>query len=338
MLAALASPAHRSRGRLFVVLVALAACGDAAGPGPEPQLIGLELPDTVHLDAIRDSVRLPAELIYSNGHREPLTDGAWSGNGGDAATLHPDGWIWTRGEGALDASVSYASLSASTVVVIRRQGRILITFDDGWRSARTVALPALTEAGLTATVAVVVDAIGWDAYLNPGDLDALKAAGWAFVSHSMTHADLPFLSAEDLEWELAESRAWLLGQGLRTADAFIVPYHSWGERERAAVQRHYRAARGATVDWVWPEFVAEWRPVDPFGITSIDASSLLRTAEGRAEIMARVRHAITAGQLLDLMFHDIQTADVDGFRALVAELASERLRLFTWADLFPVVE
>jgi hypothetical protein len=169
-----------------------------------------------------------------------------------------------------------------------------------------VALSALTEAGLTASVAVVVDAIGWDGYLNRGDLYALHAAGWAFVSHSMTHADLTTLSAEDLE------------------------------RERAAVRRHYGAARGATVDWSWPEFVADWRPVDPFGITTIDASFLLRTAEGRAEIMTRVRNAISAGQLLDLMFHDVPTEDVDAFRALVSELASVRHRLFTWADLYPV--
>jgi hypothetical protein len=235
MLAALAFPARRSRGVLFVMLAVLAARGDAAGPGPQPHLVGLELPDTVHLDGIRDSVRLSAALIYSDGHREPLTVGAWTGNGGDAATLHTDGWVWTRGERAFEASVRFASLSASTVGVVRRP-----------RS------------------------------------------------------------------------------------------HSWGERERAAVRRHYGAARGATVDWSWPEFVADWRPVDPFGITTIDASFLLRTAEGRAEIMTRVRNAISAGQLLDLMFHDVPTEDVDAFRALVSELASVRHRLFTWADLYPV--
>jgi hypothetical protein len=329
--------ARRSRGGLLVVgLAMMAACGDATGPAP--RLVGLELPDTVHLDAIRDSVRLPAELVYHDGYRELLTVGAWTGNGGDAATLHPDGWVWTRGEGAFVAAVTYETLSASTVVVVRREGRILLTFDDGWRSARTVALPALGDAGLTGSVALVVEAVGWEAYLERADLDVLHNAGWAFVSHTMTHADLTTLSAADMEWELSASRSWIRDQGLRMADVFIVPYHSWGERERAAVLRHYAAARGATVDHTWPEFVAEWRPVDPYGITTLDASAMLRTAAGRAEIMARVRDAIAAGQLVDLMFHDIPAADVGAFHALVAELASVRDRVFTWADLYPVGE
>jgi hypothetical protein len=150
--------ACRSRGGLLVIGFAMmAACGDATGPAP--RLVGLELPDTVHLDAIRDSVRLPAELVYEDGYRELLTVGAWTGNGGDAATLHPDGWVWTRGEGEFVASLTYETLSASTVVVVRREGRVLLTFDDGWRSARTVALPALRDAGLTGSVALVVEAV-----------------------------------------------------------------------------------------------------------------------------------------------------------------------------------
>jgi hypothetical protein len=99
------------------------------------------------------------------------------------------------------------------------------------------------------------------------------------------------------------------------------------ERERSAVRRHHAAARGATVDFTWPEFVAERRPADPYGITTVDASALLRTAAGRSEIMTRVRDAIAAGQLLDLMFHDIPAEDVTSFQALVAELAQVRDRI-----------
>jgi hypothetical protein len=142
MLAALAFPARRSRGVLFVMLAVLAARGDAAGPGPQPHLVGLELPDSVHLDAIRDSVRLPGALIYSDGHREPLTVGAWTGNGGDAATLHTDGWVWTRGERAFEASVRFASLSASTVGVVRRQGRTAGENGSGPPCAVITARPA----------------------------------------------------------------------------------------------------------------------------------------------------------------------------------------------------
>jgi peptidoglycan/xylan/chitin deacetylase (PgdA/CDA1 family) len=327
----------------LAVALGVAACGDPAGPGPEPPppppppvLVAVELPDSVWLDAIRDSVRLSAVAVYDDGAREPLEDGAWAGDGGDAATLHADGWVWTRGEGEFHATVSHTGFSASTRVVVRRTGRITLTFDDGWRSALTVAEPALSAAGLVANVAVILDALTWDAFLRLDEMRQLDEAGWAFVSHSVTHADLTTLSDAELEAELAEPRAWLLEQGLRTGDVFIVPLHSWGDRERAAVRRHYAAARGATVDYTWPEYVAEWRPADPYGITTLDASAMLRTAEGRAEIMDRVRAAIDGGYLLDLMFHDVPPEDVEAFQALVDGLAEVSHRVFTWAELYPV--
>lgn len=322
---------------LGMAALAPAACGDAIGPEPEPdpQVVGLELPDSVWLDAVRDSVRLPVELVFEDGSREPLEAAVWSGDGGDAATLYADGWVRTLGEGEFEATVSYEIFTGSTRVVVRRQGRITLTFDDGWRSALTVAEPALSAAGLVANVGVILDALHWGAFLDLDDMRQLHDAGWAFVSHSVTHPDLTTLTDDELESELAQPRAWLLEHGLRTGDVFIVPLHSWGDRERIAVQRHYAAARGATVDASWPEFVAEWRPDDPYGITTLDASAMLRTADGRAEIMDRVRRAIDSGQLLDLMFHDVPAEDVDAFRALVDELKEVRERVSTWANLYP---
>lgn len=338
-LAPMANAARGHRAALLIMALAvLAACGDATGPGPDRRVTGLALPDTVRLDAIRDSVLLPAELVYEDGHREPLVVGEWTGDGGDAATLHSDGWVWTRDEGHFVATVRHDTLSASTRVVIRREGRIILTFDDGWRSARTVALPALSAAGLVGNVAVVVQTVGWPAFLDRSQLQDLHDAGWAFVSHSLSHDSLTTLAAADLDVELAESRQWILDQGLRMGDAFIVPFHDWGQREREAIRRHYAAARGATVDATWPEVVAEWRPEDPYGITTLDASELVRTSHGRADLMAWVRDAIEHGQLLDLMFHDIPSADVTAFHALVAELAGVRDRVFTWADAYPVAE
>ncbi len=326
------------RNRLSAVLafLAVAACGDATPP--DVRVIALEASDTVRLDAIRDSVLLAAELVFDDGRREPLNGAHWTGSGADAATLHSDGWVWTRGEGSFIATVSHDTLTASTYVEIRREGRIVITFDDGWRTARTVALPALQTAGLRGNVAVVPETVGWEAFLDMADIEALDEAGWAFVSHSVTHADLATLSASALEAELVESRSWIRDQDLRFGNVFIVPYHSWGDRERAAIQRHYAAARGATVDATWPEFIAEWRPVDSYGITSLDASAMARTATGRADIMTWVHQAIEGGFLLDLMFHDIPPDDVADFLELVNALEAVRERVFTWAELYPAAE
>jgi peptidoglycan/xylan/chitin deacetylase (PgdA/CDA1 family) len=319
-----------------ITAAALAACGD--GTGPETRVVALDLPDSVRVDAIRDSVRLPAELVFADGQREPLSGGVWSGAPGDAATLYPDGWIWTRANGEFTATVTYDTLSANTRVVIRREGRIVITFDDGWRSARTVALPALQDAGLVGNVAVVTGTLGWPAFLDRQDMQDLHDAGWAFVSHSVTHGDLTTLSEAELEAELTQSREWILAEQLRFGDVFVVPYHEWGDRERNAIRRHYAAARGATVDATDPTFVAEWRPADSYSITTIDGSALARTHEGRQEVMAWVLDAIVGGFLLDIMFHDVPPEETHGFLALVDALANVRHRVSTWADLYPLAD
>jgi hypothetical protein len=319
----------------LLAAVLLAACGDSVAPPDPLVLVALELPAEVHVDALRDSVRLPADLVYDDGSRVPLEGGAWSGDGAAAATLHPDGWIWTRAEGEFEAGVAYEGFEATTRVVVHRVGRVTLTFDDGWRSARTVALPALAAAGIRASVAVVSGTVGWDTYLDRADLQALHEAGWAFVSHSVTHADLMTLSAAEVDAELLDSRAWILAQGLRLGDVFIVPYHSWGHREREAVRHHYAAARGATAGMTSPPFVTEWRPVDPYTITALDASEMLRTGAGRSTIMAHVEDAIARGLLLDLMFHDIPPQDISAFHALVADLRAVGDRIFTWYELYP---
>jgi hypothetical protein len=335
MLRAMSTGAAARFAILLLALALPAGCGDATGP--EARVMGIALPDAIQLDAVRDSVRLVAELVFDDGAREPLEGGYWAGDAGDAATLHADGWVWTKGEGEFDVTVVHGTWTATSQVVIRREGRILITFDDGWRSARDVA-PTLSAAGLRASVAVITETVGWPAFLGLADLQALHDAGWAFVSHSVTHPDLTSLSDTELEAELVDSKAWLRARGLRLGNAFIVPLHGWGARERAAIRRHYAAARGATVDAHWPHFVAEWRPVDPYDITTLDASALLRRADGRGEIMAQVRDAIARGQLLDLMFHDILPEDRDEFDGLAQDLAEVAERVFTWADLYPVPE
>jgi hypothetical protein len=97
-------------------------------------------------------------------------------------------------------------------------------------------------------VAVVTATLGWPAFLDRHDMQALHDAGWAFVSHSVSHADLTTLSDTELEAELTHSREWILAEQLRFGDVFVVPYHEWGDRERSAIRRHYAAARGAAID------------------------------------------------------------------------------------------
>ncbi len=100
-----------------------------------------------------------------------------------------------------------------------------VTFDDGFRSCRTNALPILADKGVPATVflptryidtrpdrdrdllmgfyddrRLVIDFLGW------GDCREMMAAGVTFGSHTESHANLAALDAAGVEGELDRSK------------------------------------------------------------------------------------------------------------------------------------
>ena len=120
---------------------------------------------------------------------------------------------------------------------------ILITFDDGYRSNLDFALPALAEAGYTATVFVVSGLIGranlWDAdeiqepLLSGAELREIRKCGHDVQSHTRTHPNLTKLADRAAIDELLGSRLEL--QDLTGAPVRVIAY-PWGAAN-ARVQR-----------------------------------------------------------------------------------------------------
>jgi peptidoglycan/xylan/chitin deacetylase (PgdA/CDA1 family) len=103
-----------------------------------------------------------------------------------------------------------------------RTGRVVgITFDDGFENNLTHALPLLRRFGFTSTCYVVANRVGqhnqWDAQhgsaqvplMNEQQLNQWVAGGQEVGSHSLTHANLPQLTAEQQWQEIAQSRTAL---------------------------------------------------------------------------------------------------------------------------------
>ena len=75
---------------------------------------------------------------------------------------------------------------------------VLITIDDGYRSAYEIAYPILRRHGYTAALFVYTDFIGSSAKsLTWEQLEEMKAAGFDVGSHTMTHCDLTEKRAEE---------------------------------------------------------------------------------------------------------------------------------------------
>lgn len=143
----------------------------------------------------------------------------------------------------------------------------LITFDDGYRSMRTIALPWLRRFGFPAIVFVPTDYIGgrnaFDGGSEPDepicdwdDLKELERCGVSIQPHGVSHKRFSDLNLEQQRGELLGAKA-VLEDGLRhRAEVFAFPYGDDG-RDPEALRKElkqvgYRAAclyRGGPVSF-----------------------------------------------------------------------------------------
>jgi len=113
---------------------------------------------------------------------------------------------------------------------------IVLTFDDGYRSVYTSALPVLRRLGWPAVLNLEVrhEALSWG--LRPRLIRALIRAQWEIDSHTITHPDLTRLAPTDLRREVAGSRAALRRQFQIPVDFFCYPSGRYNRAVVAAVQ------------------------------------------------------------------------------------------------------
>ncbi len=83
---------------------------------------------------------------------------------------------------------------------------IVLSFDDGYRSAVSAALPALARYEWPGVLNLTFDHVG-SSGLRPRGVRRLIAAGWEIDAHSLSHADLTTLDGAELTREVAGSRA-----------------------------------------------------------------------------------------------------------------------------------
>jgi peptidoglycan/xylan/chitin deacetylase (PgdA/CDA1 family) len=133
----------------------------------------------------------------------------------------------------------------------------LLTFDDGYRSVHTVALPWLLRFGYPAVLFVPTDYIGgfngFDAGQEPeeaicdwDDLRELESLGVSIQSHGASHRPFSKLRLPELEEELARSKITLEVGLEKPVEVFAYPYGDGGTDPRltgrALERTGYRAA------------------------------------------------------------------------------------------------
>jgi peptidoglycan/xylan/chitin deacetylase (PgdA/CDA1 family) len=133
----------------------------------------------------------------------------------------------------------------------------LLTFDDGYRSVREVALPWLRKFGYPAVLFVPTDYIGkcntFDHGIEPREalcdweeLRELERCGISIQSHGASHRWFSKLSLDEQDQELLQSKAVLECNLEKHVEVFAFPYGDTGgdqeEVVKALKRAGYRAA------------------------------------------------------------------------------------------------
>lgn len=123
---------------------------------------------------------------------------------------------------------------------------VAITFDDGWRSQFTAALPILNEFGFRATFYIVASyVVPGEQLMNWPDLEKLVKSGQWLGSHSGRHLDQTKLDAGVLANDMGAARDGLMRRLGVAATTHAYPYGKVNARvETAARTAGFRAALG----------------------------------------------------------------------------------------------
>jgi peptidoglycan/xylan/chitin deacetylase (PgdA/CDA1 family) len=170
----------------------------------------------------------------------------------------------------------------------------LVTFDDGYRSLVSNALPVLRDARCPAVAFVPTDYVGaWNEFdadsheprepiCSWDELVELSRAGVSVQSHGQSHVAFSELDGPRISGELSGSKATLDTRLGTPVEAFSFPYGDPG-RDASATDRHLRGA-GYRAAFLYGGGVVDVATADPLRIP--------RLPMGPDTVLAELLHAV----------------------------------------------
>jgi peptidoglycan/xylan/chitin deacetylase (PgdA/CDA1 family) len=113
---------------------------------------------------------------------------------------------------------------------------VVLTFDDGYHSDFTVALPTLHARRWPGVLDLEVQNLQPVWGTRPGMVRKLIAAGWEIDAHTMTHPDLTTVDPAQLRYQVAGSRAAIRRMFHVPVDFFCYPVGRYDGAVLAAVR------------------------------------------------------------------------------------------------------
>jgi peptidoglycan/xylan/chitin deacetylase (PgdA/CDA1 family) len=186
-------------------------------------------------------------------------------------------------------------------------GMVSITFDDGWRSIYTNALPLMKKYDVVSTQYLVSGFHGTlDEYMTPRQVYQFKQAGHEIGSHTMDHADLTKLSDKDLAKEIETSKKGL-DKCFQNVTSFAPPFGSSNGHTLEAVKQAYATSRSTETGFNSPD------AINPYQLKVQN----VRRDTPPAQVAAWIQTAEQNHIWLILVYHQVSDAPGEYSRKLV---------------------
>jgi peptidoglycan/xylan/chitin deacetylase (PgdA/CDA1 family) len=179
-----------------------------------------------------------------------------------------------------------------------KDGMVTLTFDDGWSSIYSSALPIMEQAGVVSTQYIISGYLGAGKYMTPQQVYDLRSKGHEIASHSVDHLDVPAQDAKIQTYELSKAKQDLSKCFGNTTD-YAAPYGTYSAATTKLASQYYKSYR--TTD----EGYNSADDFDPYHL-KVQNVSIDTTPE---QITAWVATAKQNHLWLILVYHQIEYSD-----------------------------
>jgi peptidoglycan/xylan/chitin deacetylase (PgdA/CDA1 family) len=155
----------------------------------------------------------------------------------------------------------------SVLDVLRDREDVVVTFDDGFRSDASTALPSLRSRGMVARFFITVAHLGQPGYLRPEDVKTLADNGMTVGTHGWRHISWRRLDRDQLVSEITRSRAVLEDLIGAEVKELSIPSGQYNRRVLNVI-RDLGFDRTYTVDGPWARLDRWLQP--RFAVTNAD--------------------------------------------------------------------
>ncbi|MCK7490010.1 MAG: polysaccharide deacetylase family protein [Anaerotruncus sp.] len=224
-----------------------------------------------------------------------------------------------------------------------RSGAVSMTFDDGYWTQVTNAVPLLNARSLKGTFFVTTGTteVTWDQWSQ------LALQGHEIASHSVSHPDFVYLTDSELRYQLSEPQR-AIRENIPSQSCLTIsyPYTDNNAYVRAVTSEYYIAARGGWAGdeggnfnfyedipsfWPWPAGIqfGQFKAVDFYNTAAenIDFSMAMSLLDAKLDI------AIAYNAWYCVYLHAVPTEGIGYLATLLDHIVARDLWMATYEDV-----